>query len=129
MPECSERPSALWVSFEFLWVKKVCNITGNELLGLMSAAIFREDRCALRWEKYSNCNQLIMDIFSTQIVAAIKKIRTQKGRSDSDKNFKEVVKEWTIKITLEDIQQALQHMVSDGKLINTPHKGCILVML
>ena len=70
-----------------------------------------------------------MDIFSTQIVAAIKKIRTQKGRSDSDKNFKEVVKEWTIKITLEDIQQALQHMVSDGKLINTPHKGCILVML
>ena len=34
-----------------------------------------------------------MDIFSTQIVAAIKKIRTQKGRSDSDKNFKEVVKE------------------------------------
>ena len=70
-----------------------------------------------------------MDIFSTQIVAAIKKIRTQKGRSDSDKNFKEVVKEWTIKITLEDIQQALQYMVSDGKLINTPHKGWILVML
>ena len=25
--------------------------------------------------------------------------------------------------TLEDIQQALQHMVSDGKLINIPHKG------
>ena len=70
-----------------------------------------------------------MDIFNTQIVAAIKKIRTQKGRSDSDKNFKEVVKEWTIKITFEDIQQALQHMVSDGKLINTPHKGWILVML
>ena len=64
-----------------------------------------------------------MDIFSTQIVAAIKKIRTQKGRPDSDKIFKEVVKESATNITLEDIQQALQHMISDGKLINTPHKG------
>ena len=34
-----------------------------------------------------------MDIFSTQILAAIKKIRTQKGRPDSDKIFKEIVKE------------------------------------
>ena len=64
-----------------------------------------------------------MDIFSTQIVAAIKKIRTQKGRPDSAKIFKEVVKESATNITLEDIQQALQHMVSDGKLINAPHKG------
>ena len=64
-----------------------------------------------------------MDIFSTQILAAIKKIRTQKGRPDSDKIFKEIVKESATNFTLEDIQQALQHMVSDGKLINTPHKG------
>ena len=64
-----------------------------------------------------------MDSFSTQIVATIKKIRTQKGRPDSAKIFKEVVKESATNITLEDIQQALQHMVSDCKLINAPHKG------
>ena len=64
-----------------------------------------------------------MDIFSTQIVAAIKKIRTQKGRPDSDKIFKEIVKESATNFTVEDIQQALQHMVNDGKLINIPHKG------
>ena len=64
-----------------------------------------------------------MDIFRTQILAAIKKIRTHKGRPDSDKIFKEIVKESVTNFTLDDIQQALQHMVSDGKLINIPHKG------
>ena len=70
-----------------------------------------------------------MDIFSTQIVDAIKKIRTQKGRPDSDKIFKEIVKESDTNITLKIIQQALQHMVNDGKLINTPHKGLNYIML
>ena len=70
-----------------------------------------------------------MDIFSTQIVDAIKKIRTQKGRPDSDKIFKEIVKESATNITLKIIQQALQHMVNDGKLINTPHKGLNYIML
>ena len=46
-----------------------------------------------------------MDIFSTQIVAAIKKIRTQKGRPDNAKIFKEVVKESATNITLEDIRK------------------------
>ena len=64
-----------------------------------------------------------MDIFSTQILAAIKKIRTQKGRPDSDKIFKEIVKESATNFMLEDIQQALQQMASDGKLTNIPHKG------
>ena len=64
-----------------------------------------------------------MDIFSTQIVAAIKKIRTQRGRPDSDKIIKENVKESATNITLEDIQQTLQHMINDGNLINTPQKG------
>ena len=64
-----------------------------------------------------------MDSFSTQILAAIKKIITQKGRPDSDKIFKEIVKESATNFTLEDIQQALQHMVSNGKVINIPHKG------
>ena len=64
-----------------------------------------------------------MDIFSAHILAAIKKIRTQKARSDNDKIFKEIVKESATNFTLEDIQQALQHMVSDGKLIKIPHKG------
>ena len=59
---------------------------------------------------YSNCN-------------AIKKIRTQKVRPDSDKIFKENIKESATNFTLEDIQQGLQHMVSDGNLINVPHKG------
>ena len=77
----------------------------------------------MHWEKYSNYNQLINDIFSTQILAAIKKIRTQIGRPDSDKIFKEIVKKSATNFTLEDVQQALQHMVSDGKLINIPHKG------
>ena len=66
-----------------------------------------------------------MDSFSTQIVAAIKKIRSQKGRPNSAKIFKKVVKESATNITLEDIQLALQHMVSDGKLINAPHKGLV----
>ena len=64
-----------------------------------------------------------MNIFSTQIIAAIKKIRTQKRRPDSDKIFKEVVKESASNLTLEDIQQELQHVISDGKPINAPHKG------
>ena len=74
-------------------------------------------------EKYQDYNQLFTDILSTQIIAAIKKIRTQKGRPDSDKIFKEVVKELSTNITLEDIQQVLQHMISDDKLINTQYKG------
>ena len=70
-----------------------------------------------------------MDIFSTQILAAIKKIRIQKGRPDSDNIFKEIVKESATNFSLEDFQQALQHMVSDGKLINIHTKVCILIML
>ena len=77
----------------------------------------------MHWEKYSNYNQLINDIFSTQILAAIKKIRTQIGRPDSDKIFKEIVKKSATNFTLEDVQQALLHMASDGKLINIPHKS------
>ena len=42
-----------------------------------------------------------MDIFSIQILAAIKKIRTQKGRPDSDKIFKEIAKESSTNFTLE----------------------------
>ena len=81
------------------------------------------DRRVLHWEKYSNYNQLISDIFSTQILAAIKKTRTQKVRPDSDKIFKEIVKESAANFTLENIQQALQHMASDCKLINISNKG------
>ena len=44
--------------------------------------IKREDGRVLHLEKYPDYNQLIMDILSTQIIAAIKKIRTQKGRPD-----------------------------------------------
>ena len=64
-----------------------------------------------------------MDIFRTQAVAAIKKFTTQKGRPDSFKIFKKVIKESATNFTLEDIQKALQHMVSNGKLINNPYKG------
>ena len=46
-----------------------------------------------------------MNIFSTQITAAIKKIRTKKGRTDSDKIFKEFIKESATNMILEDIQQ------------------------
>ena len=53
-----------------------------------------------------------MDIFSTQILAAIKKTRTQKGRPDSGKIFKEIVKESATNFTLEDIQQTLQHRLA-----------------
>ena len=70
-----------------------------------------------------------MDIFRTQIVAAIKKIWTQKRRPDSDEIFKEAVKESTSNLTLEDIQQELQNVISDGKPINTPHKGLDFAML
>lgn len=45
----------------------------------------------LHCEKYPNYNQLIIDISSTQIVAAINKIRTQKGRSDSNKIFRRLL--------------------------------------
>ena len=44
-----------------------------------------------------------MDNFVTQILAAIKKIRTQKGRPDSNMIFKEIVKESATNFTLEDI--------------------------
>ena len=52
-----------------------------------------------------------MDIFSTQILVAIRKIRAQKGRPDSNKIFKEIVKESPTNFTLEDIQQVVQHIV------------------
>ena len=39
---------------------------------------FVKDVRVLHWEKCLNYNQLITNIFSTQIVAAIKKIRTRK---------------------------------------------------
>ena len=64
-----------------------------------------------------------MDISSTQILAAINKNRTLKRRPDSYKIFKEIVKGSSTNFTLEDIQQALQYTISDGKLINIPHKG------
>ena len=70
-----------------------------------------------------------MDIFCTQIVAAMKKIRIQKGRPDGDNIFKEVVKESATKIALEDIQEALQYIVSDGKLINTPYMMMMMMMM
>ena len=60
-----------------------------------------------------------MDLFSPQILAAIKKIRTPKRIPDSYKIFKEVIKESATNITLEDIQHALQFIVNKDKLINT----------
>ena len=44
-----------------------------------------------------------MDNFGIQILSAIKKIRTQKGRPDSNMIFKEIVKESATNFTLEDI--------------------------
>ena len=52
-----------------------------------------EEGRVLHWEKYSNYNQLLMDIFSTQILVAIKKTRTQKWRPDSGKIFKRLLKD------------------------------------
>ena len=58
-----------------------------------------------------------------QIVAAIKKIRTHKGRPDDDKIFKEVFQESATNITLQNNQQALRQMVSKGKVTNILNKG------
>ena len=62
-----------------------------------------------------------MDIFSTQILAAIKNIRAQKKTREC-KILKAIVKESAAKFTSEDVQPR-QHMVSDSKLINIPLKG------
>ena len=58
-----------------------------------------KDTRLLHWEKYPNYNKIIMDMFSIQILAAIKKIRSQKRGPDSHKIFMEVVKESSSNIT------------------------------
>ena len=76
----------------------------------MNRSVYTGLQCGLRktdvffTERSTNYNQLIMDIFNTQIIAAIKKVKTQKGRPDGDKIFKEIVKESATNFTLGDIQ-------------------------
>ena len=53
-----------------------------------------------------------MDIFSTQIVATIKKLEPKK-EDQIVIRFSRRFKESATNITLKDIQQALQHMVSN----------------
>ena len=58
--------------------------------------------------KEKSQKQTFADVSQTRhAMLGIKKIRTQKGRPDSDKIFKETVKESATNFTLEDIQQAL----------------------
>ena len=53
-------------------------------------------------------------MFSIQILAAIKKINPKKGDQI------EIRSSWRL---LKNHLQTSQHMVSDGKMINTTHKG------
>lgn len=61
---------------------------------------------------------LLCIFFVTKFLLQSRKGRTQEGRPDSDKVFKAIVKESATNFAMENIQQALKHMVSDGKLMN-----------
>ena len=65
----------------------------------------------------------MMDNFENQIIDAIKKISDLRQRLDADKSFKIVTKDAATNISLADVQQKIDQMISSSQLQNKPFQS------
>ena len=64
-----------------------------------------------------------MDNFENQIIDAIKKIRDLRQRPDLDRIFRTITKDAATNISLADVQQKIDQMISSSQLQNKPFQG------
>ena len=64
-----------------------------------------------------------MDNFENQIIHAIKKIRYLRKRPDVDRIFRTITKDAATNISLADVQQKIDQMISSSQLQNKPFQG------
>ena len=64
-----------------------------------------------------------MDNFENQIIDAIKKIRDLRQRPDADRIFRTITKDAATNISLADVQQKIDQMISSSQLQNKPFQG------
>ena len=64
-----------------------------------------------------------MDNFENQIIHAIKKIRDLRQRPDVDRIFRTITKDAATNISLADVQQKIDQMISSSQLQNKPFQG------
>ena len=65
----------------------------------------------------------MMDNFENQIIHAIKKIRDLRPRPDADRIFRTITKDAATNISLVDVQQKIDQMISSSQLQNKPFQG------
>ena len=65
----------------------------------------------------------MMDNFENQIIHAIKKIRDLRQRLDVDRIFRTITKDAATNISLADVQQKIDQMISSSQLQNKPFQG------
>ena len=65
----------------------------------------------------------MMDNFENQIIHAIKKIRDFRQRPDADRIFRTITKDAATNISLADVQQKIDQMISSSQLQNKPFQG------
>ena len=64
-----------------------------------------------------------MNNFENQIIHAIKKIRDLRQRPDVDRIFRTITKDAATNISLADVQQKIDQMISSSQLQNKPFQG------
>ena len=65
----------------------------------------------------------MVDNFENQIIHAIKKIRDLRQRPDVDRIFRTITKDAATNISLADVQQKIDQMISSSQLQNKPFQG------
>ena len=65
----------------------------------------------------------MMDNFENQIIHAIKKIRDLRQRPDVDRIFRTITKDAATNISLADVQQKIDQMISSSQLQNKPFQS------
>ena len=65
----------------------------------------------------------MMDNFEDQIIHAIKKITDLRQRPDADRIFRTITKDAATNISLADVQQKIDQMISSSQLQNKPFQG------
>ena len=65
----------------------------------------------------------MMDNFENQIIDAIKKIRDLRQRPDADRIFRTITKDAATNISLADVQQKIDQMISSSQLQNKLFQG------
>ena len=65
----------------------------------------------------------MMNNFDNQIIDAIKKIRDLRQRPDADRTFRTITKDAATNISLADVPQKIDQMISSSQLQNKPFQG------